>query len=391
MATEWAISEGAERVPLDDQNRGEITFTVTNQGTVADRAVLEAVPGDGADRTWFTVLEPRRLVQAGGSTTFLMSAAAPPGTRPGDYWVQGRVYSAAADAAPEEASRLSGRVALAVKPSVAAKKRPWWPYAVIAALAVAVLVVVAVLVFGSDDTPPSNGSGTQDPVATPDVTNRSLAEAEQILNQRGMTLGEVTEVADATRANGIVVDQSPGPEEPARDDRTVDLAVVANPAPQFTLTVAVTGSGVVSGNGVACPGDCTSALVEGTEVTLTAFANSGSTFDGWGGNCAATTATTCRFTMPRTGVSVSARFSPIPEPPDPNPPVPSVLGLSASAAREVLQGAGFQVTVTSAVDNTCNNLGTVMRQQPTGTTRAPRGSTVTITIGERPAPPRECP
>lgn len=391
MATEWAITTAAERVPLDAKNHGEITFTVTNQGPAPDRAVLEAVPGDGADRTWFAVNEPQRFAPPGGSIAYLLATTVPPGTPAGTYWVQGRVYSA--DTAPEETSRLSNRVAFEVKPTVSPnKKRQWWPYAVAAGLVVVVLVVVGLFVFRPRGVPtPAAG------VATPDVTNQPRAEAERILTENGLTLGEVTEVVDPARDSGIVIGQVPRPGEAVRKERTVDLTVVANPAPRHTLTVTVTGNGVVSGNGIACPGGCTSALAAGIEVTMTAIAGSANTFGGWGGSCAGTTSTTCRFTMPGGDVSVSAQFlfSPIPtaspEPPDPNPVVPNVVGLTGTAARDLLQRVGFVVEQGTAIDNICNNIGRVMRQQPAGGTRAARGSRIAITIGVRPPPPRECP
>lgn len=226
MATEWVIKAGSERFPLNDQNRGEITFTVTNQGQAADRAVLEPVPGDGADRSWFTVEEPQRLVPGGGSTTYLMSAKMPPGTPPGAYWVQGRVYSA--DTAPEESSRVSDRVAFETRQVVPAKKRQWWPYAVAAALAVVVLVVVAVLVFGGDDTSDAGGAttttvpspGTSPPPTPtgPDVTNLTVANARSDVVLPGRSLNAVANCPAGTEVigggyfrrstTGIVVDFS---------------------------------------------------------------------------------------------------------------------------------------------------------------------------------------
>ena len=144
MTTEWVISEATERVKLNS-GRGEITFTVTNPGAQQDRVVFEVAAGDGADGTWFpAVEEPQRVVAGQATTTFKVTIAIPAGAKTGTYWVQGRVYSA--DTAPEEGSRLSGRVAFDV--SVApAKKKPWWPYAVAAAFVVVVLGVIGFVVF----------------------------------------------------------------------------------------------------------------------------------------------------------------------------------------------------------------------------------------------------
>ena len=40
MATNWVVTTAAERITLDDQRKGETTFTVTNPGPAFDRAVF---------------------------------------------------------------------------------------------------------------------------------------------------------------------------------------------------------------------------------------------------------------------------------------------------------------------------------------------------------------
>ena len=73
----------------------------------------------------------------------------------------------------------------------------------------------------------------------------------------------------------------------------------AGPPPQETLTVTTggTGSGGVTGSGISCPGTCTASYRQGTIVTLTAAAASGSTFGGWSANCLPDSATSCQITM----------------------------------------------------------------------------------------------
>jgi hypothetical protein len=155
MATEWVVTAPAERVELDNQNKGETTFTVTNRGTTPDRVVFEVVPGDGAEGSWFSIDEPQRVVAGGASATFLVRVAVKAGTPEGSPSLQGRAYSA--DTAPEEGSRLSGRVAFDVR-ATEKPKRPWWPYAVAAAVVLVVLGVVAFLVFGGDGGPIRSGT-----------------------------------------------------------------------------------------------------------------------------------------------------------------------------------------------------------------------------------------
>lgn len=158
MTTEWAITQPAEQVRLNG-GRGQVAFTVTNQGSAPDRAVFEIVPGDGADGSWFPPPEePQRLVAGQASATFLATVAIPPGAAAGTYWLQARVYSA--DSPPEESSRLSGRVAFTVA-AAARPKRTWWPYAVAGALVIAVIAVVGFLVLGGDDTSDTDSPATQ--------------------------------------------------------------------------------------------------------------------------------------------------------------------------------------------------------------------------------------
>jgi hypothetical protein len=149
MTTEWVITAPAERVKLSGANQGETSFTVTNPGTAPDRVVFELVAGDGATDRWFAVEEPQRVVAGGASVSYLVKIVVPAGIPAGEYWLQARAYSA--DTAPEEGSRLSGRVAFDVAQSAKPKRRPWWPYAVAAGLILAVLIVVGVLVLGDDE------------------------------------------------------------------------------------------------------------------------------------------------------------------------------------------------------------------------------------------------
>jgi beta-lactam-binding protein with PASTA domain len=70
--------------------------------------------------------------------------------------------------------------------------------------------------------------------------------------------------------------------------------------------------------------------------------------------------------------------------------VPGLSGDTTAQAGQALQAAGLALgTVTAVVDNSCNNIGTVMRQNPAAGSRVSLGSAVSITIGAR--PPNPCP
>jgi hypothetical protein len=62
----------------------------------------------------------------------------------------------------------------------------------------------------------------------------------------------------------------------------------------LTVNKLGTGSGTVASDpaGIDCGMDCTESYTPGIEVTLTATRDSGSTFDGWGGDCDGTLAST---------------------------------------------------------------------------------------------------
>jgi hypothetical protein len=162
--TSWVVTTSAERLALNAQRQGEITFTVTNVTDVADRAVFEPVPGEGIDPSALTVEEPARMIPGRGSAAFLVRVAVPERTLPGRYELYGQAYSA--HLAPEETLGRSGRVVFEVAPAPEPKRRPWWLLAV-AALVVIVLAVVGWLVFGRGGTPAPAPSPSRSASPTP--------------------------------------------------------------------------------------------------------------------------------------------------------------------------------------------------------------------------------
>ena len=72
--------------------------------------------------------------------------------------------------------------------------------------------------------------------------------------------------------------------------------------------------------------------------------------------------------------------------------VPDVRNDSLAEAGQVLAGAGLTVgQVTNVLDHTCNNIGTVLSQNPDPGTPVQTGSAVNLSIGQRPPPPFQCP
>jgi len=72
--------------------------------------------------------------------------------------------------------------------------------------------------------------------------------------------------------------------------------------------------------------------------------------------------------------------------------VPRVIGDTTGQASQALLAVGLTLgTVSTRVDSTCNNIGKVLSQSPAAGTMVQLGSAVSVTIGQRPAPPHVCP
>ena len=91
-----------------------------------------------------------------------------------------------------------------------------------------------------------------------------------------------------------------------------------------------------------------------------------------------------------TQVAAGGEFSLAVHVPVPLPIVPDLTGDTTAQAGQALQAVGLVLsTVRSVVDNSCNNIGTVISQNPVAGSRVSLGSAVSITIGTR--PPHPCP
>lgn len=222
MSATWTITAAAPEVTLGADGRAEAGFTVTNAGPGPDRAVVDVVPAEGADRAWFAVSEPQRAVPAGASVSYLVTIAVPAGTPPAQHWVAARVWSA--DATPEETSVLSNRVAFTVAaPEAPPRRRPLWIIAALVALVVVVLGVVGFLVLRNRDATVPNLVGRTVEEAAGDLRAVGLVLGAQRHRQQPADVGRVVEQASAvntTMAAGSAVDAVVG----------VDLADPADPA-----------------------------------------------------------------------------------------------------------------------------------------------------------------
>jgi PASTA domain len=213
MTSPWVVTTSTDRVSLDLQRRGELTFTVTNSSDAADQVVFEPVPGEGIDRSAVTVDNPGRPVPGRGSASFLVHLAIPQQAAAGRYELYGQAYSA--HLAPEETLGRSGRVVFDVAAPPQPKKRPWWLLAV-AGLVIVVLGVVGFVVL--------RPSGT---AVVPDVVGQPQAAAGDRLDKAGLKLGTVRHRLDAAN-DGKVLQQATAAGTKVAKGTGVDVVVGVN-------------------------------------------------------------------------------------------------------------------------------------------------------------------
>lgn len=234
MSTPWKIAPGVERIDLGAQRRGEVTFTVSNPGPVDDRAVLDIACSENAERSWFAVSEPQRLVPHGGSVQF--SVAVRPGEQAaaGAYWLAGRVYSA--DSAPEETAVVSDRVAFDLAGATPKPKKPIWIWLVPLIVMIAAVVGIVLFLLLRPDDPET--------VAVPDLTNQSLDQANQVLRQAGLQIQVVTAHSEDVPI-GNVAGQDPAANQPVAPGTAVTVTVSLGKAPPATVTTTVRPTDIV--------------------------------------------------------------------------------------------------------------------------------------------------
>ena len=111
--------------------------------------------------------------------------------------------------------------------------------------------------------------------------------------------------------------------------------------PALSVSRSGSGSGAITSSPAAidCGPSCSAKLTVGSEVTLTAAADAGSTFSGWGGDCAGT-GPSCTLQM-SADRNVTATFTADPPPPPPPPPPP--VGPTKNTA--IFDGQRLSVTV----------------------------------------------
>jgi beta-lactam-binding protein with PASTA domain len=199
------------------------------------------------------------------------------------------------------------------------------------------------------------------PVAVPDVRGKNVTEAQNILSQSGLQSAVTQQPSDTVAAN-IVIDQSPAATTQAPKGATVNL-VVSSGKTQVQIPNESGKDPTAAANDLGNlglkvktaqePSDTIqSGLVTRTDPSAGAMVPKGNTVV----------------------LYVSSGPAPV--------VVPNVVGKGQSQAQSILAAAGFTVTVgppTTVQDSGQNGL--VQTQSPGAGSKAPKGSAVTINIG----------
>jgi serine/threonine protein kinase len=207
----------------------------------------------------------------------------------------------------------------------------------------------------------SSGNRT---TAVPDVTGKTVAQANSTLAEAGLMLGrEDSETSD--RPENTIIDQDPSSGEMVSEGSRVNVVVSAGKE-----SVAVPD--LVDFRSID---DVRNAL---TEVGL--LLGRVQDEDSDQPENSVLRQDPAAFTMVPTGTSVDIWVS------NGQVTVPDVTGDTDAAARRALQDLGFEVAYVDPVETTRVAEGSVVRQSPSGGTTAKKGSTVTLTLAKAPPP-----
>jgi serine/threonine-protein kinase len=208
-------------------------------------------------------------------------------------------------------------------------------------------------------------SGPQE-VPVPPVVGETLDEARRLITDAGLTVGQVTERADATFAEGIVISQDPPQGVRVGTDAPVNLVVSTGPETviipdvvnqtERDATAAITGLGLL-----VRVQDEYSDTVEADQVIRT---------DPVAGTEALLGDTVL--------IVVSLGQEPV--------EVPDLIGLNQDQATDALSERGLEMSATTQPVADADQNGIVISQDPTAGERLLPGTTVNVVIGEYTAP-----
>jgi eukaryotic-like serine/threonine-protein kinase len=199
------------------------------------------------------------------------------------------------------------------------------------------------------------------PVPVPDVRGKSVTEAQNILSQAGLQSAVTQQPSDTAPANQVI-DQTPAPNTQAAKGTTVNL-VVSSGKTQVQIPNEANKDPTAAANDL---GNLGLKVTTAQEPSETISSGKVTRTDPPAG------------TMVPKGNTVVLYISTGPAPVN----VPNVVGKGQAQAQAILSNAGFTVTVQNVPVVVPTQNGLVVAQNPSAGTKAPKGSVVTINVGQ---------
>jgi len=219
------------------------------------------------------------------------------------------------------------------------------------------------------------------PVAVPDVVGQALAAAKTTITGAGFTLGTVG-LSPSSVAAGTVISQNPSSGTQAAPGTAINITISAGPAAPDTPTVTpgdievpnVVGlTKTVATSAIRQAGLSVGATLQKFDPTVPA-GNVIEQSPAAGAKVGAGVAVTLTVSMGPAGAVK----------------VPDVKGLSAEAARAILQGVGLTVGNTLSQPDPAVPLNTVIKTNPAAGTQVSRGSSVDLVVSSGATQAQQC-
>jgi eukaryotic-like serine/threonine-protein kinase len=199
------------------------------------------------------------------------------------------------------------------------------------------------------------------PVPVPDVRGKSVTEAQNILSQAGLQSAVTQQNSDTVPAN-TVIDQTPAPNSQAAKGSTVNL-VVSSGKTQVQIPNEAGKDPAAAANDLGNLGLKTTTANENSDTIPT-------------GRVTRTDPSAGAMVPKGNTVVIYVSTGPAPV------SVPNVVGKGQAQAEAVLTAAGFTFVVQTVPVVVPSQNGLVVAQNPTAGTKAAKGSSVTISVGQ---------
>jgi len=204
---------------------------------------------------------------------------------------------------------------------------------------------------------------TERPIAVPDVTGDQVAQATQRINDAGLRLGKVSEVATDAAPTGNVIEQKPAAGTEMKPGESISL-VVATPADRSKVPD-VTGKSITDADAALATARLATYRVETFSTTATV------------GIVIGQVPSAGAMLVPGSYVAVSVSKGPAPT----QVIVPNLVGMNGDDAKATLEALGLKGAGYRAIEPS-TAAGVIFEQNPTASTRVNPDTTVQYLISD---------